>query len=219
MASYSEFLVDLTRLLTGDEGTPTDLPLNTLKQIIGLAEARIYSDVRSRHNEKDFADALIAGVATPVVVTDNLAPVPDDYESASTAHFGGLPLLPKPEAFVLEYNAAGNTGQERYFAEAGPNFTFAPAVADATELQGRYFCRLPALTAATAPTNALFANERDVFMYACLAEGGPIFRKFAELPVWEAKYHAAKDRANKRRESAAYSAGRMRVQPSTRLMR
>ncbi len=219
MSSYSEFLVDLTRLLTGDEGVPTDLPLNTLKQIIGLAESRLYFEVRSRHNEKNFADAIIEGVATPIVVTDNLAPIPDDFEAASVVHFGGCPLLPTPEAFVLEYNTAGNTGRERYFAEAGPNFTFAPTVADATELQGRYFCSLPGLTAANAPTNALFSNERDVFLYACLVEGAPIFRQFAQLPVWESKYQGAKDRANKRRESAAYSAGRMRVQPSTRLMR
>jgi hypothetical protein len=219
MSAYSEFLVDLTRLLTGDEGLPTDLPLNTLKQIIALAEGRIYSQVRSRYNEKDFADAIIDGAATPCVVTDNLAPIPDDFESASIAHFGGSPLLPVPEAFVLEYNAAGNTGRERYFAEAGPNFTFAPAVADATALQGRYFCRLPALDAASAPDNALFTNEREVFLYACLAEGAPIFGKFSELAVWEAKYNDVKDHANKRRESAAYSGGRMRAQPSTRLMR
>ncbi len=219
VTSFSGFLVELMRLIDGDEGSPTDLPIATLQQIIALGERRIYKEVRSRYNEKDFADAIIDEVATPVVVTGNLAPIPDDFESASVVHFGGMPLKPVSENFLLEFNDAGNTGDALYFAEAGANFTFAPEVADTTALQGRYFCRLPGLDAATTPTNALFLAEYDLFVYASLVEGAPIFKKYAEVPLWEAKYQVVKNRVNKRRESAAYSAGRMQMRPSTRLMR
>jgi hypothetical protein len=216
--TYAGFLVELMRLIDGDEASPTDLPLGTLAQIIELAERRIYKDVRSRYNEKSFADALTGGVVVPTVVTNNLAPLPDDFESASLVHFGAAPLNPVSEEFIIEYNLQDSSGDCLHFAEASNNFTFAPAVADATLVQGRYFARLPAIDATTILTNALFINEHDLFVYGCLIEAAPIFKKFAELPVWEKKYQDVKDRVNARRAGAAYSAGRMRLQPSTRLM-
>ncbi len=218
-ASFNGFLVELMRLIDGDEGSPTDMPLGTLQQIIELGERRIYKDVRSRYNQKPFSAALIAGVTAPVVVTNNLAPIPDDYESAGVVHLGRYPLLPVAEEVLLDMNVDGSTGQAIYFATTGANFTFSPSVADATALQGTYYCRLPALTTATAPTNLLLENEKDVFTYGVLVEAAPIFSKFKEIPLWEQKYQMAVERANARNAHAAYSAGRMRVRPSTRLMR
>lgn len=218
-ASFSGFLVELMRLLDGDEGSPTDLPQATLQQIIELGERRIYRDVRSRYNLKSFGAALISGTTAPVTVTANLAPIPDDFESCAVAHFGRQPLLPVAQETLLEMNVGGSSGEAIYFATTGDSFSFSPAVADDTELQGTYYCRLPALDAATAPTNLLLENEKDVFIYGVLVEGAPIFRKFNEIPLWEQKYRMAVERANTRNANAAYSAGRMRVRPSTRLMR
>jgi hypothetical protein len=219
ITSFSGFLVELMRLIDGDEGSPTDLPQATLQQIIDLGERRIYKEVRSRYNEKSFALGLTGGVVTPVAVTDNLAPLPDDYQAASVVHFGGAPLNPVPENFILEYNRSAATGDCLHYAEAGNNLTFAPTVADATLVQGRYFCSLPALDASTLPTNALFLAEYELFVYGCLVEGAPIFNKFAQVPLWEQKYKQALDRVNRRRMMAAYSSGRMMLRPSTRLMR
>jgi hypothetical protein len=218
-ASFSAFLVEVMRLLDGDEGSPTDLPLATLQQIIELGERRIYKDVRSRYNLKSFGAALISGTTAPVVVTNNLAPIPDDFESCSVAHFGNQPLQPVAQETLLDMNVGGTAGEAIYFATMGAHFAFSPAVADATELQGTYYCRLPALDSTTAPTNLVLENEKAVFIYGVLVEGAPIFRKFNELPLWEKKYSDAVSQANSRNEKAAYSAGRMRVRPSTRLMR
>ncbi len=213
--TFSQYLVDLMRLIDGDEQVANDLPLNTLNQVIRLAEHRIYTEVRCRHNEKAFAD-----YTTPVVVTDNLAPLPDDFESASVVHFGERPLLPAAENFVIDFNAAERTGDAIYFAVAGDSFLFAPPVADTTALQGRYYCRLPALDATTAPDNALFQAEPNLFIYGALAESGPIFKKSAnEVAMWEGVYRAVRDRVNAARMNAAYSAGRAQRRPSTRVMR
>lgn len=217
--SFAQFLIELIRLLEGDESSPTDLPVATLQQIISLAEKRIYREVRSRYNLKSFAAAIVEGVATPLAVTNNLAPIPDDLESTDVMHFGKRALLPVPDDWLREYNQGDPTGDCIYFAEVGASFTFAPSVADDTLVEGSYFCRLPALDAATVLTNTLFINEYDLFIYASLAEGAPIFKKFADVPMWEAKYAAVRDRVNRRASNAAYSAGRIQMRPSTRLMR
>lgn len=217
--SFSEFLIELMRLLDGDEASPTDLPLGTLYQIIRLGERRIYGDVRTRYNEKSFADALTNEVVTPTEVTGNLAPLPDDFESASVVHFGRAVLQPVAEDWLTDYNLVNTAGEALYFAQVGGSLTFGSPVADEALVQGRYYCRLPGLEAATTAGNALFQAEPDLFIYGALAEGAPVFKKFNEIAVWEAKYRMVVDRVNKRHESAAYSAGRMRVRPSTRLMR
>ena len=217
--NYSTFLVDLTRILEGDEVSPTDLPLNTLQQIIGLAERQIYRDVRCRWNQKSFADAIVDGTTMQLVVTDNEAPIPDDLEATDFVHFGKKALLPVAHEWLIEYLQNAGTGDCQYFATTGASFKFGPAVADDTEVQGNYFARLPALTAGTAASNKLFQLENDVFLYACLVEAAPIFKRMADLPGWAAVYGATVDRVNKRTSDAAYSAGRMRIKPSTRVIR
>lgn len=217
--TYQELMIDIMRLIDGDEASPTDIPQNTLTQIIGLGEARIYKDVRSRFNEKSFASAIVAGVVGPVVVTGNLAPIPDDHEATSIAHFGRQQLRPVPESLIIEYNNFGPAGEPSMFSDAGANFTFYPPAADASELQGRYFFHWPALNAANAAANLLFQAAPDLFTFASLCEGAPVFGKNAQVPMWEAKYMAAAARVNKQSERSAYSSGLMRMRPSTRLMR
>ncbi|MCU9931113.1 hypothetical protein OFL77_27665, partial [Escherichia coli] len=70
---------------------------------------------------------------------------------------------------------------------------FGPAVADGTAVQGRYFYRLPELSAATLPTNALFAAAEDLFTYAALCESAPFFEQDARIPLWNAKYESIRD--------------------------
>lgn len=219
VTSFNGFLVELMRLLDGDELGNADIPLATMQQCIELGERRIYKDVRSRYNQKSFGTALISGVTAAVTVTNNLAPIPDDFESCDVAHFGKRPLLPVAQEFILDRSVSSHTGDAIYFATTGGSFTFSPTVADATLLQGNYFCRLPALDETTTPTNELFLNEHDLFIYGVLVESVPIFKKFQELQVWEGKYLASVERVNRRSSNAAYSAGRMQTRPSTRLMR
>jgi hypothetical protein len=217
--TYAELMIDIMRLIDGDEASPTDIPKNTLTQIISLGEQRIYKDVRSRFNEKDFADAIVGAVVTPVVVTGNLAPIPDDFEATSTAHFGKLLLRPTSEATVIEFNQFNPTGDVVWFAEAGANFTFSPPAEEAAQLQGRYFFHWPALDQDNAAANDLFQAAGDLFTFAALCEGAPVFGKSDQVPLWEAKYRAAADRVNRSSAKAAYSAGLMSMRPSTRLMR
>lgn len=205
--SLSGFFTDVHRLMYGDDVSASNLPIATLQQALSLAEARIYSEVRSRHNEKPFSG---------VTVTGNLAPIPADFEACSSVHFGRQELEPKPEAWVREYLLNSPAGNCQFFAEAGDSFTFGPAVADATDLQGRYYYRWPALTSTNFDDNDLMANEPKLFLYCTLAEGAPLFGQ--NPTIWEAKYQAALERVNNAKNRAAYSNGRAKVRPSTRLI-
>jgi hypothetical protein len=207
ITTWSGLLTTLGRLISGDEVLTTNLPLATIEAVIALGERRIYREVKSRHNEASFSS---------IETADNLAAIPADWESTSVIHFGQDPLVPVPEEFVLDYGTA--TGDAKFFAVAGGNFTFAPAAADGTELQGRYFKRLPALSSTTLPDNALFMAEPDLFIFAALAESAPFFED-PRLPVWEARYTSIVNTINKAHQRAAYSAGRIQMRPSTAFQR
>jgi hypothetical protein len=205
ITSYSGLLTRLTQLIDGDDTSISAISTETLAHIINMGERRVYREVRSRHNEKDFA----------VTVADNLAAIPADFESASVCHFGGAPLRPVAEDWLREYNLRGGCRVE-YFAEAGSSFFFGSPVDDGNVLQGRYYARLPDLDASTLPSNALFAAEPDLFIYAALAESGGLFghENDSRIPLWEQKYQLARDRVNGAKSRAAYSGGRLQMTTS-----
>lgn len=209
ITTYSQLMVELNRLIDGENVTVSDVPLATLQSIVGLGERMVYREVRSRHNEKAFS---------AVTVTSNLAPLPADWESTSLVHFGGKPLSSVTEEWLRVVNANGLTGDARYFAQAGGSLMFGPAVADGTAVQGRYFARLPDLAVATLPTNALFLADPDLFIYAALAKSGPFFEQDARVPLWTAEYSRIRDAINTAHDRAAFSAGRVQIRPSVNMI-
>lgn len=209
MSTLSGFRVELQRLITGDDALATEVPTATLDDILLLGQRKLYRDARSRHNEKAFSG---------VTVTSNLAPIPADWEATSTVHFGKAALIPKPEDWVREYLECDATGDCKYFAESGASFYFAPAVADATAVQGRYFFRFDDLTEANLSANTLYQKEPDLFLYACLSESGEFYPVGQRLQVWDAKYQSIVARMNGAKDRAAYSGGRIQRTPSTRLI-
>lgn len=202
MTSFDDLLVSIQRLMDGDNVSVSAIERATLLQIVEMAETRIYSDVRSRHNEKAFSG---------LTVTGNRASIPADFEAVSVIHFGNGALEPVSEEWLRAYNQ-NSAGQVRYYAESGSAWEFGPAVSDGTAVQGRYYYRLPALSPATFSANTLIAAEPTLFLFAALAEGVAFFSK--DPAYWEAKYQAVKDRLNTAKERAAYSSGRIRVKPS-----
>jgi hypothetical protein len=202
--TLSALYVAITRLLDGDDVTVSELSTDSLDQLLTVAQQRIYRDVRSRWNEVDFAGAT--------VVTNNLAPLPADFESASIVHFGRQALIPVSETVIRDYwadNGASANGTDLYFARAGNSLTFYPAQADAAVIQGRYFARLPFLTDATMSGNSLYQNADDLFIYACLVESADFFAESPKMAAWESKYGSIVDRLNVSSHRVAYSAGRL----------
>lgn len=210
ITSYSDYLVQVMRLIDGDDVTVSDLATDTLKQIVGLAQRRIYRQVRSRFNEIPFAST--------VTTTNNLAALPIDFEAVSIVHLGGKALTPVTEEFLREYLDSNPAGDACYFASVGSNLQFGPAVTDGTIVQGRYFARLDELTAANFSANTLIAREPDMFIYAALVEAIPFFPGAANnAQMFIAKYEQIKDAINSDSRNVAINAARLVRNNSARL--
>lgn len=202
--TLAELYLEVTRLLDGDDPEASDISTDTLGRLLAVAQRRIYREVRSRWNEVEFVST---------VVTNNLAPLPDDFESAGIIHFGRKALIPVDEQVIQDYWSVGGT-VEKYVAVAGSNLTFWPPIADGAEVQGRYYARLPDLTDTSIAGNALFQNADDLFVYATLVEAAPFFGKESMQATWESKYQSIVEPLNLHSKRAAYSAGRLMVRPS-----
>lgn len=210
ITSYSDYLVQVMRLIDGDDVSVSDVTTETMRQIVGLAQRRIYRDVRSRFNEKAFAS---------VTTTDNLATLPIDFEAVSVVHFGGDALTPITEEAMRAYLRSNPTGDAVFFASAGSSLQFGPAVADGTVVQGRYFFRDDELTAANFSANALIAREPDLFIYAALVEAIPFFPGAAnQAQLFLSRYEQTKDAINAASAKVAINAARLVRSPSAGLI-
>lgn len=209
ITSWDGLMIELTRLMDGEDTSVSSISPGTLAQLVYMAELRIYRSLRSRYNEK----------AWGITVTGNLATLPADFVASNVVTFGKEPCEPVPEEFLLSYLNNNPTGDTKYFAQVGNSLQFGPTVATGTALQGRYFYKLPALTPASLPSNPLFAVAEDLFVYCALAESAPFFGQDARFPLWEAKWTGVLTYLNSLTRNAAYSAGRIRVRPSTKLVR
>ena len=210
IASYVDYLVQVQRLIDGDDVSASEVSGATLNQIVALAQRRIYRDVRSRFNEKAFSDVAVAG---------NLAALPADFEAVSIVHFGGSSLEPVTEETLREYLDGNPTGECRYFADAGNSLQFGPAVANGTLLQGRYYYRADELTATNFSANTLIAREPDLFIYAALVEALPFFTSMSNQgQMFMAKYIQIKDAVNLDSSRIATNAGRLMRSPSAKLV-
>lgn len=198
---------EVTRLLDGEDVTVSELSTDSLTRMVLTAQRRIYREVRCRFNEKDFDS---------VEVTNNLAPLPDDFRNLSILHLGRHTLTPVDERVIRDYSA-GAAGTEKYVARAGSNLTFWPVLSDGTELQGRYWFAYPDLADDNIADNLLFQEADDLFIYGALVESAPFFGELQKFPLWQAKYNSIVADMNAESKRSVASAGRLRVRQSANL--
>ncbi len=199
ITSFAQLLVELTRLIDGEDAGSSSVAVATLTQLVHMGELRVYRELRTRQNSKAWA----------ITTTANAATLPADFVAADVVNFGQQTLFPVTEEQILERRQFGGN-QPTMFAPAGNQLLFWPGIADGTTVQGRYFYRLPDLNETTLPTNAVFALAEDLFLYASLAESAPFFQQDARIPLWEGKYQRILERLNTNEQRAAFEAGRNR---------
>lgn len=206
--TLAKLYVEITRLLDGEDVTISDVSVPTLERLLVVAQQRIYRDVHSRFNEKDFSS---------VSVTNNLAPIPSDYKELSEAHFGKKTLIPVSKEVIRDYWAMTG-GDAKYVARVGNNLTFWPPVADGTTLQGSYYFAYPDLSDAVGnfTSNLLFQEADDLFIYGALVESASFFGETEKMTTWQSKYLSIAGQLNEKSHRAAYSA-RLQVRPSASL--
>lgn len=210
IASYSELLTQLARMVTFEGENPGDASPGVLSTLIGLAENRIYRDVRTSYNMTAF------GVSD--TVTSNAYAIPAALKSVSSINFGKFPLEPVAPEFIQQELQFNPTGDCKYFANQANKLIFAPAVADGTQLQGYYYAKLPAINETTLPTNALFNAANDLFLFAVMVEAAPMYGFQDQLDLWNARYMGVVQALNDEQQMTAYGAGRIKRRASTTLM-
>lgn len=210
IASYSELMTQLGRMVSFEAENPGDASVGVLSTLLGIAESRIYRDVRTSYNMVAF------GVSD--TVTGNAYTVPTNLKAVDSINFGKLPLEPVAPEYIQQQLQYGNTGDCKYFANQANKLIFAPAVADGTQLQGYYFAKLPALDATTLPANALFNAANDLFLFAVMVEAAPMYGFQDQMDLWNARYQNVVNQLNDEQAMTSYSAGRIKRRASTTLM-
>lgn len=157
-----------------------------IPDFIADAEARIYSELRVKAMEAAYSEAVASGsVALPTGFVEwiNL------YVDGDTA---GSLTRKDPEWIYTNYPTRSGSAKPVFFAREGETLIFGPYAGPYT-IKGRYYKRLTALSDSNT-TNWFTENEPALLRYAALCEAEPYIMNDERVPLWEAKYQAAKDR-------------------------
>lgn len=197
-ASYAVFREAVRNLIEGDVISNT-FSTATLDLIIGLAENRVYRDLR--------ASCMVA--TDTLTVTNNLAPLPADLlELKAVWKDRDEPL----EIVSLErVNRLGANGGDAYYAALdGDNLRFAYETSGTVDID--YYARPTDMKSETvwADQKAL-ARYPEVFLFASVAESSPFLGEDARVGLWEQKYAQALAQAQSDETWRAYSGSALRI--------
>jgi hypothetical protein len=200
-ASYQAFRTAVEKLIEGDDIGGT-FSVNTLDLIIGLAEQRVYRDLRST--------AMLADLS--VVLASNEAALPADLLELKEVYFDGEPpleIIPLERLRKLE-DADTSTGMAtRYCAQDGDTLRFWPTASGT--LLGRYYKRPADLESVTWADADTFARHPDVFIFASLVEAMPFLGMESKAAGWNVRYEMAIEAAHRDEAKRVYGGSALRM--------
>jgi hypothetical protein len=202
-ASYQAFRTAVEKLIEGDDIGGT-FSVNTLDLIIGLAEDRVYRDLR--------ASTMIEPLS--VALASNEAALPADLIQLRDLYFADktpIEIVPLDRLRRLEADSYGG-GQARYAAQDGDTLIFWPE-ATGTVL-GSYYAKPAALQSITWADATTFARYPDVFIFAALVEAMPFLGMEAKAAGWNQRYEMALASAHQNEQVRVYGSGRLRMRTS-----
>lgn len=202
--NYPDFRIKALKLIDGDD-VGTSFSVESLDLMIGMAESRVYRDLRASTMLEPLSQA----------VTANVASLPSDLIELKEAYFSGerpLEIVPLDRLRRLVEESVG-AGVARYAAQDGDTLMFWPA-ATGTVL-GKYYKRPTAMADETVWANqTTVARYPELFLYAALCESAPFIGEDARIPIWETKYAQALDAAQHDERVRVYGGGRLRMRTS-----
>lgn len=173
-----------------------------IPEFIADAEARIYNDLRIRAMEAAFTGTTSSGtIALPSGFLEWIYLYADGDSNQKLER-------KDMEWIVTTYPSA--TGTPVYFARDGEYLKFGPTPDADTDLVGRYYKRLDALSDSNT-TNWFTDNAPELLRFAALAEAAPYLVNDARIAVWEGKYAAVKQRLKTTERNEQYSGSRLAV--------
>lgn len=198
-ASYADFREKVRVLIEGDEIGET-FSTTTLDLIIGLAEQRIYRDLRA---------STMYTTATLTSVASNALPLPTSLLALDRVVIGGDQVEVTDLWRVEQLISAGASASDpTYCAQRGDSLIFFPAVADSTSIVLSYYAR-PADV--SAGINTTVTRYPEVFLYASVAESAPFLGEDNRVGLWEQKYANALAQATKDERWRTYDGSPIRV--------
>jgi hypothetical protein len=202
--NYTDFRIKALRLIDGDD-VGTSFSMDSLDLMIGMAENRVYRDLRASTMLEPLSQA----------VTANVAALPSDLIELKEAYFSGerpLEIVPLDRLRRLVEDSVG-AGVARYAAQDGDTLVFWPQVTGT--VIGKYYKRPTAMADETVWANqTTLARYPELFLFATLAESAPFIGEDARIPVWETKYAQALGAAKHDERVRAYGGGRLRIRTS-----
>lgn len=202
-ASYADFREKTRSLIEGDEIGET-FSTTTLDTIIGIAENRVYRELRT---ETMFTSATLTTVAS------NALALPTDIAALDRVIIGGdqVEVTDLWRLEALNASAASATDTV-YCARKGSNLIFFPEVADSTSITLYYYARPTAMAdEATWANQTTLARYPEVFIYAACAEASPFLGEDNRALMWEQKYANAMRDAKSDDRWRVYSGSPLRV--------
>ena len=200
-ASYSAFGTSLCGWLDVNEADVQ----SRKAELIMMGENRIFREARTRDMEESYSTAIGSGVIA----------VPSGWVEWKHLYVNTTPvqrLETRPATWIYErYPTRGSSGKPKYIAREGTNFIFGPYPDSGYTVTGVYYKRLDAISA--SGLNALFTNNEDLYLLACLAEAEMLIGRDNRVQLWEAKYQKILSDVNgeDRRADASGSVLRMRA--------
>lgn len=196
--SYADFREKVRALIEGDEIGET-FSTTTLDLIIGIAENRVYRDLRA----SNMVDTAV------LTITSNLAPLPADLLELKTVWQDRDEPI---EIVSLErVNLLGaNGGTAMYAAQDGDNLRFAYETSGTVNID--YYARPTDMASETVWANQKpLARYPEVFLFASAAEAMPFLGEDARVALWEQKYAQALAQAGSDERWRVYSGSQLRV--------
>lgn len=194
IASYSDLITAIGANWL-HRGTSMD---TVIPDLISLAEARIYRELRVRQMETTLSVTIASGVAA----------IPTGYRELKFAYLDGSPttkLARKDAEFIYQnYPTRASGGTPKFIARDGSNFIFGPYPTDGDTLKGTYYKRLPALSVSNT-TNWLTDDCPDLILWASLCEAAPYVMDDERVALWESKYANAKAKAQRESDDEEFS--------------
>ena len=178
-ASYSDFREKVRTLVEGDEIGET-FSTTTLDLIIGLAEQRIYRELRPTTTHTSVALTTVSG---------NALALPSDCMALDTITIGGKQVEVIDLWRLLSLNESSASADRTVFcARQGENLIFFPAVADSTSITLSYYARPADIEDGI---NTTVSRYPEVFLYGAVAEAMPFLGEDSRVGLWEQKYAQA----------------------------
>ena len=180
----------------------TDLTTAIGADFIPLAEA----EMRRRLRRSTSSTTIYISAGNMNGPTNMAAPISLRLDSASPTEDRPLRMCSPEMIAERRARAADVAGRPTDWGYWDGQLQFAPVPDQSYDGILTYYTQLTPLSGSVA-SNAILAEFPDLYLYGALAQSAPYLEHDERIAVWQAKFDAGIEQANKMRDEESYGAG------------